>query len=310
MSEKLPRGAKRLGERIVTAEEKKRLYVPRAQYVPIAEVVSVDDEKLTAAEGRKQLLADLWVCWNQTAQAMNWMLSQLFANDGPLEKTEKGWRLPKFKPPRPGDESLYLGTRKIAPDISSGSVSSLAQEASSNYNRDRWPVRILMNQSLRTYRAPQPLPIREQDYTLNRDEHGRTLLSIPVRGRRWVVRLRAGAEFRRQMAAIESVLAGNGWLGALKITWGNHGDIMVAISTFVPKRDAAGASRVMIVRTRADKLWGVWTDDREHAWKLHEDQILRLLTAQRIASHAEELHRLADDSKAERRSPKQERSRI
>jgi len=310
-SPKLPPGAKRLANgAIIFADAKKGKFFPLAQHLPVAEVISVDDVRLTAADGRKQLLADLWLCWRQCAQAMNWMLAHLFSADGTLQVSPKGMKLPKFVAPRPDDQSLYLATRTIAPDIASTSVSCLTQDVIARYRRDRFPLRVLMKQTLHPYRSPQPLPVRQDAYMLWRAPSGRMLLSLPVRGRRWVGRLKGGSEFRRQIGALESVLAGNGWLGSLKVIWGKHKDIMLAISVFLPKRERSRDGGTMIVRTRPDKLWGVWTDDKEHAWKLHEDHILRLLTAQRIAEHDEELQRLSDDSKCERRMPKSERSRI
>jgi hypothetical protein len=169
-------------------------------------------------------------------------------------------------------------------------------------------------------RYPVGLPIPAQMWRLARDEGGRRLLSLRLGssedGRRFTLRLAGGARIGRLRAILDGVIAGTVPAGAatlyrVRAQGSDHRpevapkyQLMVRLPVELPvstgHRERAGT---LHVETQPDCLLVARLEDR--IWREWGEHLRRT-----IISHQQQLQRLSDDLKAERRRPRRNREGI
>lgn len=257
-----------------------------------------------------QLRDMLNLSWRRATSLSNAMMAQLHerhqANRKPTDTIDN-------KPPRKpkmSEDGLYrLGTT-LAPDMPTGTVSSLNQMVRKRY-RGRVSVlkpggkkRVQMSadfaamtgqMSLPSFRYPTPYPCRSQDWKPSLGFGGELIASITLAPKTRVkIMLRSAGGHRRAAAEYRKIAAGE-----LK-----YREASLVLSRGVPAlkvvydRPAVNRERdgVLAVRTCSDSLLVAVLND-ERVWWYHGDNLKRL-----VAAYTERMQRMSDDTKHERRT--------
>lgn len=300
---RVPMGWHRVGDALLCADCMARRYVMRAITIPV-----VGPEDATWADLRVALTA----AWGETTRAANWIATELYARD--VRRAPGDAKLPKM--PR---VYLYPEVRAAFPGLASQTVTSLIRDVEAKYRARRYDLIWRSAVSLPTYRYPHPLPLPSQMWSLA-EQNGRWSLSARIGDRRWYLRLRGGAEMRRQVAALRALADGScvGGAAALYQVTAHAGDhrngigtaqtrtrLMLKIAAWMPRGEGHGAG-TLTVRTGSNYLLSAQCDGSGGAtWRLAGDDIRRV-----IIQDARRRERLAVDMKAERRSPRRRREGI
>lgn len=260
-----------------------------------------------------ELRVALREAWGETTRAANWMLTELYARDsrrGPQDK--KLGKMPKVY--------LYPEARKLFPLLASQTLSSLDREVTRKYRARRYEVLWTRAASLPTMRYPVGIPLHSQMWRLERDAGGAYLFSARLGssedGRRYTLRLRGGAHFRRMTEVLDRVIAGELKAGAATLyqITSHESDhrsevtrrsrLVVRLPVEMPIRQHnAERKGVLVVATESDCLISTRLDER--FWREHHDHVRR-----GIKAHLRQLQHLSDDLKEERRRPKRNREGI
>jgi hypothetical protein len=275
---RIPAGWKRKGEALLCGDCWRTHYVLRAVSIPVASPLDMAWDEFGRA---------LRAQWALITQASNWMLTELYTRDDRSRETGKLKPMPKVY--------LYPETRRLFPGLPSQTAAALEQAIAKKYRARRYEIVWLAKASLPTYRYPAPFPAPNQGWTVSLED-GHAIVSVRIGDARVRLRLRGGHQFRRQMAAVKQIVAGEAERGQLDLY--RHGDaVMCKMVAWLP-RGAAGARAdgTLFVRTDADALLVALNQKDEKLWTYHGDQARRW-----SAEHRKLLQRLADDSKAEHR---------
>lgn len=258
------------------------------------------------------LREDLAQCWSCATSVANWAVAELLKAD--VVRTPEMEKLPAM--PR---TYLYPGAREVAPDMDTGSVVSLLQQVERRYRARRYQVVWQRRAAPPSYRYPMPYPIHNQRWRARRGPNGEALIEVPLAGRRWTLRLRGGAGFRRQLKAVHALIDEAAVQGELALYQrrGSRGDhrptadvkqpkqLMAKLVMWLPKRERSKEqSGTLVVRTDPNSLL-VYHMDGEEPRYIHADQARRW-----VAEHRRKLQRTADDTKREKRVPKRQRHQI
>lgn len=288
-----PKGWRRLPAGVYCPTCKHERYVLRAVTLAVAGPVGATWEDLRSS---------LRAAWGDVTSATNWMMTRLYTSD-PGRLGEK--KLPKLE-----RVYLYPDARRLFPELDSRTVSSLEQAVQAKYRAIRYDLRWRHAVSLPTARYPQPLPLSSQSVRIERTEQG-WIASVPIQGTRYELRLRGGAQWRRQTRALEQIAEGRADMGecALYQVLAHDGDhrpsptekrrtrLMLKVVAWIP-RDVARGQRVCTATTTADAFLIARTETGAE-WRLNADHI------RRASAHAAKIQqRLREDLKAERRFPR------
>lgn len=284
---RLPRGWKRLGERVYCDRCWRASFVLRAITLPIAAPLDGDWKELRAA---------LRECWSNATQLANWAVTELAKAD--VVRTPDLDKLP----PMP-QVYLYPGAREVLPDMDTGSVVSLLQSVEQRYRKSRFDVIWRRAASLPTYRYPTPYPVHNQRWSVREEEGRGLILSARLAGQRWDLVLKTGGR-GRQRAAVRRLIAGEAAAGELAI-YERGSNVMAKMVMWLPRegrqRERSGT---LYVRTVEDAVWEYRVDDGEPRF-LYADHVRQWLAAYRRRSE-----RAAHDLKHEKRWPGRERERM
>lgn len=273
-------------------------YVLRAVTLPIAGPVSCEWPELRAM---------LKASWIATTAASNWTVRQLCLGDpGQIDG-----KLAKMPQVRPDDQSLYLGVTARWPDeLDSRTAAALVRQVESKYRKLRFDLS-LCRISLPTHRYPVPIPIHNNTWRVTEDPGGAMLLDMPLgRKRRVTVRLRGGQDFRRQIGALRRMIAGEVIQGELSIfrisanrTDNRNGDtpatrVMAKMVGWFPREvQAARKPDTMVgLHTGGDAFLTLLDANEKRIFRWNADHLRR-----GIVAHDDQLQRLREDLKAERR---------
>lgn len=281
-TDRLPRGWKRLGDATYSPEGWRERYVLRAVTLPVVSPVDATWEEFRNA---------LRTAWADTTAVANWAVRELLKAD--VVRTPDLEKLP----PMP---SLYLypGAREIAPDLSTQSVVSTLQAVEQKYRAARYDMIWRRATSPPSYRYPTPYPVHNQAWKALVGPDGEALVSFPMGGRRWTLRLRGGPQFRRQLGQHRQIASAEALRGELAI-YQRDGLVMAKLVAWLPRTERKGRSEgcTMVVRTSEGALLLYQVEgDRER--KSVQDQVRRW-----TAEHRRRLQGLSDDRKREKRVP-------
>ena len=256
--------------------------VLRAITVPVASPLDCD---------WKELRLRLREMWASTTQASNWMLTELYARD--VRRTTEE------KMPAMARVYLYPETRQRFPALPAQTCAALEQAVQAKYRAVRYKLIWTAEVSLPTHRYPTPFPIPNQGWGVE-IENECPVVSLRIGDTRLRLRLRGGARFRRQRAAIEQMADGSATRGEIAI-YQQGEDIMVKMVAWLPRDAMARRQRdqrtgTLVVRTDPERMIVALNMKDEKLWEYHGDHILRW-----SVEHRAQLQRWADDTKAEHR---------
>lgn len=252
-------------------------------------------------------------CWRNAAAVANWAVRELSRAD--VVRTPEMDKLP----PMPA-VYLYPGAREVAPEMDTASVVSLLQAVERKYRARRHDVVWLRKASPPSYRYPTPYPVHNQRWSAHLGADEEALITVPLAGRRWTLRLAGGEAYYRQRAAFLQLMRGEAIQGELSLyqVSGSTGDhrtgiggrrqsrLMAKLVMWLPAPAPEADDRrgTLYVRTAPDSLL-VYRINMDESRCLHADQARRW-----AAEHRQMLQRLSDDTKAEKRRPRRARRGI
>lgn len=297
---RLPTGWKRIGETIFCADCAGARYHVSAIELPIVGPVCThepghkDSRPLEWPEFRERLKAS----WIATTQASNWVMRQCAILDPGMTAAGKLDKMPKTY--------FYPEIRKRWPALATCSVPSLDRQVVAKYRASRLKIATCL-QSLPTMRYPVPLPVAGATYKVWEDEGGRLLTSFLLGESRVTVRLRGGQNYRRQLMGLRAMMNGEAQQCELSIYRRNaspsdhrNGDtpstrVFAKFVARFPKK-VRESNGVAAMHTGGDAFFTLYDANQQQILRWNGDHVKR-----RIQAHDEQLQRLREDLKAEKR---------
>ena len=309
---RLPRGWKRVGEQTLCPACKSKAYVLRAVTFPVVGPVGIDWPSL------RVMLRD---SWSETTACANFLMTELYSRDCRRNGQEK---LPKWEVPY-----LYPATARFR--LPSTSRAALEQAIKGKYRAKRYDLLWTCECSLPNFRYPVPYAVPNQAWRARFGTEEERLANVPLVALPFVgnegritLRLRGGAEYRRQLAAFRKIVSGEAIQGELAIYRvrasepdGRNGDrsneaarpvwrVLAKLVAWFPRAAPTARTAERFFNLRTDKdcfLYGV-LQDREEPWIVNADHVREW-----CFQHRRWLQRMSEDAKHERRKPKRRRAR-
>ena len=272
-------------------------HVLRAITFPVAGPVDATWDDLRTA------LADAW----QRATALsNWGVQELMKAD--VTRTSEMAKLPKMP-----DIQLYA-LRKGQFDGWSQSAAAILRAITQKYRARRFERIWLGETSLPNMRFPQPFPMHNAAWKASYDDGGRPLVTVKLPMGQFVLRLRGGNEFRRQLTAFRQIVDGRAVQGELalyrqRVNSGDHRSgsqerdeggqkfatrIMCKMVAWLPRESQKQGTGTLLVTTAADAMLVAINAKDEKLFTINGDHVRRWTIA-----HQAQLQRWSDDSKME-----------
>lgn len=315
-----PRGWKHHNGEYYSPEGWQGLYLLRAVTIPVVGPHDWTEVSWT------DLRTALKTAWGQATALSNWAISE-FSRRDVVRRPD----MEKLPPPDPKRFYLYQEAREQFPGIPTNTVVSILNSVAGKYRKLRFDLVWRNAISLPSFRYPTPFPIHNQAWkaSYSEDDRKAPLITANVGGYKLTLRLRGGAEFRRQLAAFEQMVSGEAITGELalyerRVSQGAHRNgidvngsegeqramsrIMCKMVAWLPRpKPTAGRKKkqqekLLSVSTSQDSLLVAKVDGREDPWVLNADHARRWVTHE-----ARHMQRLREDLKAEsRQSPKRD----
>jgi hypothetical protein len=135
------------------------------------------------------------------------------------------------------------------------SAQCVFQAVHRKYLQDRFAIMCRHDQSLLTYRYPQPFPVHNQNWQVTLSDSGSPVLRIKLPGRSGVeLRLKAGWEFRRQIAMVRQFLDGSAKKGEVALYRDRKGNLLAKMVGHFPRQERGEASNVCFLHTDPNTL--------------------------------------------------------
>jgi hypothetical protein len=201
--------------------------------------------------------------------------------------------------------------------MDTGSVVAVLHAVEGRWGRTRYDVLWLGKASLPNYRYPTPYPVRSQDWKAIKGDNGQALVSVRLAGKRWLLRLRGGEQFCRQLNSHTQLVDGRAVLAELSIyeqraneadhRLGTNGRdsggqrinsrVMVKMVGWFPRPPRPAVQEGVLFVMPSEEAMLVAVDAKANRlWTYHGDHIRRW-----VAEHARRRQSWSDDQKPEAR---------
>lgn len=314
---RLPPGWKRTGKTFATCRDCwRQAYLLRAVTFPVASPVGATWDELRAA---------LDASWANSTGLANWAVTELAKRD--VVRGPGDGKLPAMRP-----VYLYPEARRRFPAMDCQSVVAVLHAVEGKYRKARLDVVWRSAAVLPRHRYPVPYPVHNQGWSARYatpEDPGvpdrSPLVRVRLQGKPFLLRLRGGHHYRRQLAAFAQIAGGQAVRGELALyrqrcSDGAHRNgtegrtpgggrhvsyrVMAKLVAWLP-RDGRGPLKPLAgqgeLRTGGGAFLTAVVDGRE-PWVLHADHVRR-----RVAAHRKFLDAISDDTKYEKRWPKRQR---
>lgn len=280
-SKRLFRGWKRRGEEVFCGECWRKQYALRAITFQIVSPLDATWEELRNA---------LHTMWRQTTSCSNWMITQLALGD--VRRMPGDTKMPPM-----ARSYLYPEARRLYPDLPPQTVASLEQTITRKYRARRYDILWSGRSVLPTFRYPQPFPVHNQSWHAEWIKENVPAVIARIGARKFSLRLKGGARYRRQLAAYHQIAAGTAKSGELTI-YQPGDELMCKLVAWLPRleRTSVREGSILAVRTAPDAMLIAVSAKDEIIWRYNADQVSRW-----VAEHREQLQRWSEDTKAEER---------
>lgn len=261
--------------------------VIRVAILPVAEPVGASWKELGDA---------LHLAWQDSTSLSNWAAVELVKTDAQRKSTDA--KLKAMKP-----VNLYrLGftTRGFwgvdAWNHCKSSANCVLRRVEKAYRKARFNIIWRASQVVPWFRYPQPYPVHNAEWKAELIE-GKPHVRFNLKGERWLIRLKSGAEFGRQLAIFRQIVNGAKQCELTIYRQGSQKHTMVKLACWVPKPEVK-TGHTMLVRTDPNAFWVVEMEGRQ-PWILNADHVRRWQMA-----HKTYLQRISEDTKREKRWPR------
>lgn len=287
----------------------KQKYVPRSLVFPL---VGPFDDSGTWEE----LRAALKVVWGLSTTLANIAQTTLYVQDSANIAT-LGWRpgTGERMPPLPKLD-LYKLTKPLERGWvkATAPATGLLRAVQNTYVARRFDIHT-GQETLGNFRYPYPYPVHNSAWKVSWEGEKIPVVSVPLAGRRWRLRLKSGERMRRQLAGLEKIIAGQAMAGEISIyrVRANQGDHRSGASQSSPGGGPKQYYRVMIkiaaylprtVRVKETKMLPVAAKEGVFLQAADGFTINADHARTWVIGHMVRLHRLAEDTKYEKRLPK------
>lgn len=307
--EKLSGGWKKKGEQIFCHTDWRKLYHIRAVTFPVA------GPAFNARENWPKLRTAIATCWQSATMLANWTVTEMAKAD--IVRMPDMEKLPKPPLSKKGNAFyLYPHARKVCPGLDTNSVVSILNTVQANYKKRRFDVIWRGEASLQRFRYPYPYPVPAAAWSarwLSETERV-PIVSVPLAGERWDIRLRGGKGFQRQLKSFAQLISGDAVPCEMALyrvrAAGNdnrigikdhangataHYNIMCKLVMWLPKPIVSREPKTLIISTNPNSFIIASFGDFE-LWRVNGDHVKRW-----IAEYDHRRHRLSEDLKAELR---------
>ena len=276
---RIPKGWKRREQLLYCPTCWRKQYLLRAVAIPIVSPLDAT---------WKEIDAELRRMWGATTGCANWMLTELYVRDVKRNGHAK-------LPPMPRTY-LYPEARSKFPDLPSQTVAALEQAITAKYRAKRYDLLWTGRATLPVYRYPTPFPVHNQSWSVE-IEKAVIVLSVRLGDRRYRLRLKSGAQFRRQRHSVEQMVAGTAITGECAI-YKRGAATMAKLVAWLPRPAATDQEKTgtLVVRTEKDSMLVAYNVKDERLWIYNADHVRRW-----AAEHRRQLQRWSEDQKAESR---------
>lgn len=312
---KLPKTWKRTGQTYCQSCWKKH-YVLRCISIPV--------KGPTCGATWTELREALNRGWHLAQAACNVAMSTLYARD--VVRDEAATKMPKHP-----NTYVYPDVRRAVPSLPSGTASAIAQEQTLKYTAKRYDVVWTGAASLPSARFPQPYPIRKQEWKATYETAGKDggdmvpCVHVPLPGGRFVLQLKGGREFHRQLRAFAQFVDGTAERGSLSICRQRIGSaggrkslpgrdgggqriqtrVMVKMVGWFPRQAPLDRKDTLFIRTTATSMLLALDTKQNKIREWHGQHVKRWM-----AEHRKHLQQFSDDRKAEQRPKASFQSRL
>jgi len=306
-TDRLPPGWKRFRDMTWCEACWGKSYILRAVTIPV--VGPLDGEW---ADLRTALKA----CWASATTVANWAVTEMARNDTPrVTGAERLAKAPKLY--------LYPGARQAAPECNPQSVTAVLHAVEKRYRAKRLATLWQRSESFPLYRYPVPYPVHNQGWSAVHGPHEEPCISVRLGDRRWSLRLRGGAEFRRQLKVWRQIKDGEALQGELAligqlVTDSDHRNgivqrdagggprkttrIMAKMVAWVPRHGPQAMEGILHVKTSHPAFIVYHVGTNGEPKHVHAEHVKRW-----EAQHRRRLQNMADDLKHEKRWPAETR---
>lgn len=281
--DRLPTGWKRLGGAVHCEKCWRERYALRAVTIPIVSPVGMDWQEL------RKLLRE---SFDMVTQAANYCLRNLAANDRGIDPMTG--KVGKFEAPTIGGKSIYKAIADAWP-IATQSAVALSQSVIAKYRACRFDMH-RGRASLPTIRYPHPIPVHNATWSISEGEDGGLVLNLPLgRKNRVDLRLKGGQNYRRQLMDVRRIINGEAIQGQLDIME-KGAQVLVKMVGWFPKTPRGAKPWAASLATGGDAFLTLYNDEKRTIYRWNADHVRRWIAAQ-----DEQMQRLREDLKAERR---------
>ena len=234
----------------------------------------------------KGFRAELKTMWAATTQACNWMSTELYAQDVRRNGEDK-------MPPM-ARVYLYPKARLRFPSLPSRTVAALENTVQAMYRAKRYDVIWTCAATLASYRYPTPFPVPNQGWSAS-IESEKPILRARIGERRWELRLKASARFRRQLNAFRQIANGEAIQGEMALMKSGK-DVACKLVAWFPRKAHPTRAGTLVGRSGSESILIALNEKGEKFWVYNGDQLPRW-----AAEHRDQLQRWSEDQKAEHR---------
>lgn len=309
--ERVPKGWKR-HEGIWCGVCWKKKFVLRAVTMavrsPVGEGVTWKDFREALKEG-----------WREHTRASNWLVSELYTAD--CQRGPKDLKLPKME-----KTYFYPQMRDQFPKMAATATASLENAVKAKYMRKRYKVIWTNDESLSNMKYPQPIICPAASWAASYETAGKDggddvpCVSVRFGDKRWLLQLRGGKEFGRQLGDLRQLVEGTAIqceLAILRKRVGGGGSdnrngikardsggqhvmtrVMVKLVGWFPRKERS-ASGTLVVKSDPQSFLVAYDSKASKIRTWNSDHIKRWM-----AEHTSKLNRWSDDQKAEQRRPR------
>jgi hypothetical protein len=274
-----PKGWKNQGGQLYCADDWRKKYLLRAITMQVASPGEDTDSW-------KQFRGDLKDMWVATTQICNWMSTELYAQDVRRNGEDK-------MPPMT-HVYLYPKARLRFPSLPSQTVATLENTVQAKYRAKRYEVIWTCAAALPTYRYPTPFPVPNQGWTAS-IESDKPIVRARIGERRWELRLKASARFRRQLNAFRQIASGEAIQGEMVLMESGK-DVACKLVAWFPRQAQVTRTGTLVARSASENILIALNEKDEKLWIYNGDQLPRW-----AAEHRDQLQRWSEDQKAEHR---------
>lgn len=307
-----PKGWKTLGTARYCDKCWKQRYVLYALTFPVVGPVDASWDDLREALNK---------AWAASTSLANWTATELAKNDVIRKPNDKKM---------PAMPAIYL--YGVAKEKFCGwqdwhkcysSANCVMRYVEQKYRAARFKIVWTHDAALMSFRYPVPYPVHNDDWKATTIEQ-RPTVTFNLDGKKWTLRLKGGPEMARQLAGFRQIERGEAVKGELAIYRGAAGKgkgdhrngvsesgasrqysrVMVKLVAWFPRPAAKAADKTMLLRTDPHAFFVAEIENRR-PWILNADHIPRYQ-----AEHHVFLQRFSEDTKYEKRWPKEKRQQM